>query len=542
MGSPKASVTRAKAHQVVMMTSVWLDIDVEHEAHQKKNLPKTIEAAKQILAMMPVKPTFVIFSGHGLQAWWLFAEPIIIDSEEARARAARLMKGWNELLRRKAESFGLVVDSVHDLARLMRVPGTRNCKGKEAVDCVFHTDGDTRYLVEDLEDFLPAEIEEPKGQTSIPEQAQTPDVASFNIDPAAQPPAEKYQTACENLENFEDTFKKARKDLKDQSFSAYDQSLANQAVGAGWTDQDIVNLLIAFRRKHGGAPKNRRDYFIMTITKARRAIEQTEAEEALQELAAVAQAHEGLEMAEDEAEAFRRNALEKLSKQFGFRVLAIEKTMSDPPIYSIRTERGLTVIGGVEKLDSGIAFRRAIMNAMKVRLKFSKKVWDDISVVLMNACEDVDVGPEATLDGRAISWIQGYLSDSPPVDIDKDPDVPMREFYPVLKRIDGAQRLCIETRDLRQWIKTAHGYGDRVEQVNLGMCLRSIGAVSKTVRMRKGGASRRCWVVVPDPAFMPPPDQARQRLAAKLAEKIVENEETRTPGSNQYGTKVESPN
>ena len=42
-----------------------------------------------------------------------------------------------------------------------------------------------------------------------------------------------------------------RTDLPDSSASGYDQSLANFAANAGWSDQEIVNLLIAHRRTFG---------------------------------------------------------------------------------------------------------------------------------------------------------------------------------------------------------------------------------------------------------------------------------------------------
>ena len=65
------------------------------------------------------------------------------------------------------------------------------------------------------------------------------------------------------------SYERERKDLKDQSASSYDLSLANYCVQAGWTDQEIVNLLIESRRKHGDDLKLRYDYYQRTIAKAR---------------------------------------------------------------------------------------------------------------------------------------------------------------------------------------------------------------------------------------------------------------------------------
>ena len=60
-----------------------------------------------------------------------------------------------------------------------------------------------------------------------------------------------------------------RSDLQDQSASAYDMSLAMYAAQANWTDQEIVDLLIASRRKHGDDLKLRLDYFERTLAKVR---------------------------------------------------------------------------------------------------------------------------------------------------------------------------------------------------------------------------------------------------------------------------------
>lgn len=543
MADPRAGKLRAKADQVLYITSLWADVDIADPVHQKQDLPKTIEAAGHLTGMMPHKTSGRVFTGHGLQPWWLFKEPLNLHDPCDLELAARLMKGWNELLRRKAEVMGWVVDSVFDLARVMRVPGTRNCKGKDPVDCtILEWDDAIRYSPEDFEPYLPVEqIDAPaprssggNGVKSSREraiEATAPEVGEFQIDPAAEMP-KKHEVAERNDGTFKDTINKMRRDLRDQSFSAYDQSLADQAVAIGWSDQEIVDLLIAFRRKHNGPAKLRRDYFVMTITKARRAISQVEAEESIEELAALTRTKGVDEMSEAEATAVREEALKSLSIMFEFEILGIERTKSQPPIYSIRTRRGLYVIGGSSKISSPGAFKNAIIDAMKiVPGKRKKGTWDDVLRLMLQACVEVDVGPEATSEGAATMWLQGYLSDSPPVDIDENPNSPMREFYPVLKDIGGTKYLCVETRDLRQWIKTAHGYGDRVEQVNLGMCLRSIGAVSKSVRVRQGSNPRRCWVLVPDEAFMPDPDHARRRLALVAAQ--AAGGDPRMPGANE---------
>ena len=68
---------------------------------------------------------------------------------------------------------------------------------------------------------------------------------------------------------FRQTWKKDRPDMQDQSASSYDMALANAAVRADWPDQEVVNLLIAFRRAHGFDLKLREEYYALTIGKAK---------------------------------------------------------------------------------------------------------------------------------------------------------------------------------------------------------------------------------------------------------------------------------
>ena len=124
---------RAKAADISGIAGLALDIDYEdgsaHKARKDKfPLPPDEAAAMQLLDAMPLKPTIVVHSGHGLQAWWLFKEVMTFDRPIERTTAAEISRRWNATLAAKAHAFGWSVDSVHDLARVMRIPGTVNKK------------------------------------------------------------------------------------------------------------------------------------------------------------------------------------------------------------------------------------------------------------------------------------------------------------------------------------------------------------------------------------------------------------------------------
>ena len=66
---------------------------------------------------------------------------------------------------------------------------------------------------------------------------------------------------------------------QDRSASAYDMSMATIALGAGWSDHEVVNLLICWRRKHGHDLKLREGYYEITLAKAKEPIVMAQAQE-----------------------------------------------------------------------------------------------------------------------------------------------------------------------------------------------------------------------------------------------------------------------
>jgi hypothetical protein len=111
---------RGKADDVVAITAVWADVDFGPGRKKQGTPPNQLEALR-ILDRVGVKPSLVVHSGHGLQPWWLLSEPMTVNDG-----AARFLDGWGRTIRACAQCLDYTVDSVHDLARVMRVPGTTN--------------------------------------------------------------------------------------------------------------------------------------------------------------------------------------------------------------------------------------------------------------------------------------------------------------------------------------------------------------------------------------------------------------------------------
>ena len=122
------SSRRCPAEHIAAIAGLWADVDYRNEVHTKPNLPPGLEQARELIRAMGPDPTIQIDTGYGIQAWWLFKELWVFESECERQRAAELSFRWSQTLKAHAAARGWTVDSVHDLSRVMRLPGTLNLK------------------------------------------------------------------------------------------------------------------------------------------------------------------------------------------------------------------------------------------------------------------------------------------------------------------------------------------------------------------------------------------------------------------------------
>lgn len=258
---------RGKASDVVGIGALWCDIDVAGPAHKNAKLPATIEEAHSILSAMPLAPSCIVHSGHGLHAYWYLAEPWLFEDDVDRRAAADLAKGWHELVCRKAKAKGWVLENLGDLAHVLRLPNTLNHKIKPVPVEVLTIVPDRRYERCDFEPFIPDEAA--KHFLPVGPAAVAPAGLSLILQADAEPPSQKLIEACEKSGAFRRSWAGKNGRLDDQSPSGYDLSLASLAVAAGWTDQEVAHLIIAFRRGQGDVEKALRpDYMQRTIAKA----------------------------------------------------------------------------------------------------------------------------------------------------------------------------------------------------------------------------------------------------------------------------------
>ena len=69
-------------------------------------------------------PTMITHAPHGMHLWHLFTDLWEFKNLAAQRNAARLCVAWERMAQETARSMGFEIDTVSDLARVMRVPGT----------------------------------------------------------------------------------------------------------------------------------------------------------------------------------------------------------------------------------------------------------------------------------------------------------------------------------------------------------------------------------------------------------------------------------
>ena len=116
---------RGRASDVTGIPGLWIDIDAG-ERDSGRRYPATIDEAMD-LAHAISEPTAIVHSGRGIHAYWMFPAPWIFG-DEGRAEAAAMARAWQEAHAVIARDRGLEIDMTSDLARVLRVDGTKNRK------------------------------------------------------------------------------------------------------------------------------------------------------------------------------------------------------------------------------------------------------------------------------------------------------------------------------------------------------------------------------------------------------------------------------
>lgn len=472
------------------LSGLWADLDVAHPVHKKAGLPATREAALEIVRAMRLPPGLIVDSGHGIQVWWPFSEPWIFEDAAERRRAQILARAWAITIRDRAKALGYTVDMVSDIARVLRVAGTVNDKRHIVADAlpvrttILEQSAATINEDDALSVLLDGAWEQAERDVDLKKGAGRTTVGDITLDPIAEPPFDKFWALLEGDQKFKQSWDRKRKDMG-ESPSEYDMSLANFAVRAGWSDQEVVNLLIAWRRRHGESLKlDRPDYYALTVGKNRQRWQQeAETAQTIEEMASTPTTEDG--------EVDREKIRAMLSSVLGVEVKRFVQHRSAQPKYRLETDTASIVIGDSAAVLSQSKFRAQVFAiARKVLPKFKDREWEQIVRGLGELCEVEDIGEEATERGQARTWIASYLAAHPPLE---DRDEAAKKGTAFVR--DGAT--YVFGHELRKWLVVSEF--DRVTPHEMGSLLKHFGCapVRVNVKLRDRWTTKSAWKIPP---------------------------------------------
>lgn len=151
---------RCDAEDIIGIPGLWADVDFASPVHKKKNLPPNLENANALAMAMPLAPSLIVHSGHGIYPWWLFSNPWIFVDRQDRQRAAGISRDWQACLKTLAEKNNWTIDGTADLARVLRLPGTINRKADPISVTVEIPEPVRRYSLLEIKNAL-AEVTRP---------------------------------------------------------------------------------------------------------------------------------------------------------------------------------------------------------------------------------------------------------------------------------------------------------------------------------------------------------------------------------------------
>ena len=202
------------------VSCLWVDLDVGSEGHKKKSRFETVEEALESVEKFEHAPSIIVFSGHGLQCYWLLREPE--DVSDPRP-VEGIMKG---LILAVGGDPG-----THDISRVMRLPNTLNVKIPEKPKDVkvLKFEPELRYNLSDFEEYAISVVPSSQEVEEIEFSQNLPKVDLRKLRVSRQ---------------IKSLIKEGDKDGKYLSRSEADQAVVNALVIAGY-DNDIIKAIFS---------------------------------------------------------------------------------------------------------------------------------------------------------------------------------------------------------------------------------------------------------------------------------------------------------
>lgn len=522
---------RGTAKDAKAIVGFWSDIDIQTpDAPHKKNIPTSVSEAIKIANGTGARPSLIIHSGHGLHCYWLFKQPWIFQDDSERDYAADVARSWHQTVQWSAQQHGRVIDSVFDLARVLRVPGTWNNKipalplpVKVFVPPTSQFHRLQKHARPKLMSMVKAPPEESIG-------AQVDPIKLDNIELRAPNPEERQhiisavQIRSALDARFKTTWERKRADFAkgDYSASAYDQSIANQLTAGNTPDQEILFALYIWREINGENPEkviNRPDYVKSTLTNAKSQNSRTVAIQTIAQISTNVENRAKLapevqaQIPEQQVVQERNTGLQAVSDLMGKEVAGLEQDGKENSNYYLVFADGMKIMVGkvTDLLDPRKAQAKVFERISHMIPDMKGPEWKQIIKLLVNFSAEARENPSLQPKDRIQGWLKHYLEGAPRLDDEPDEATRKKMHYALLRSSSPYFQnghAAINAEAFRSWCYRE--YSDKPSKEEVAYVFDGLGAEKHRERLRYGEAQgqqterqrpqveRRLWLIASD--------------------------------------------
>ena len=152
-----------KKEDCALLTALFVDIDYGQKGHKKINRWKSRQEALRAISNFRLRPSILVHSGYGYQAYWLLKEPL------------DLRNGDFEKVESIHQGLALAIGGdggTQDVSRILRIPGTHNVKIPDNPKPVTirWCDPDLIYDLKDFEHYRISQEQPKEKHSSKPEE------------------------------------------------------------------------------------------------------------------------------------------------------------------------------------------------------------------------------------------------------------------------------------------------------------------------------------------------------------------------------------
>jgi len=466
------TVKRGSKEDIVGLPGFYIDIDIKDPVHKNTDLPDTVEEAVTLVKNNGFDPTMIVHTGHGLHVYWLFKEPEMFSDQTHRKKVEMMCRRLQQTIKQKAKDKGWSLDSTFDTTRVLRIPGTFNQKDGSKIKVKVIEDNGPRYgEYKDFDEFLIPEDELEKISPAPTKEEQTTILNNITLSPMAVPPAEMVDWLCDIDTKFKATYQ-GKRDPK--SFpggkatpSECALSLASIAVQAGWSDQEIADLIIDWYRRHGHDinKATRGDYIARTLAVAKKDVDA----EFVKDYEKNVEPTEGTKYhkaVDPEGEKTKK----MLSIELRFKPIRLVKYVREKdPFYVMYTDKkednpdGTIRFKTQNHLIKKDLFTSAVFAQINHYVSIPPRKWPKIVDKFTEIMETVVPSKSSFITGRMKEWISDYLESKRPYNVDdttasKEPFVHKGHWY-------------VDKHQFSRWCYNHRSHLEGVEKTELDLVL-----------------------------------------------------------------------